>query len=91
MDFAEHLHKVASVEVVGDHRLRLTFDDGMDGVVDASGWDWAGVFAELRDPEYFARVTLDEKLGTITWPNGADVAPETLHLWVSEARTRQTA
>jgi hypothetical protein len=38
------------------------------------------VFEPLRDPVYFARVELDAELGTISWPNGADVAPETLHL-----------
>jgi len=30
----------------------------------------------LSDPAYFARVELDRELGTISWPNGADVAPE---------------
>jgi uncharacterized protein DUF2442 len=49
------------------------------------GWEWRGVFEPLRDPAYFATVQLDPELGTISWPNGADVAPETLHLWVSEA------
>ena len=49
------------------------------GEVDFSGEEWTGVFAPLADPQYFARVQLDEELGTIVWPNGADIAPETLH------------
>ena len=73
---------VTGVEVVGNHRLRLAFEDGTVGEVDASGWDWRGVFEPLADPERFAEVRLDEELGTIVWPNGADVAPETLHRWV---------
>jgi hypothetical protein len=91
MDLAAHLHRVVDVEVVGEHRLRIAFDDGVSGEIDASNWAWRGVFEPLRDPNYFARVELDRQLGTITWPSGADVAPETLHLWVAEERERLTA
>ena len=73
---------VSAVEVVGAHRLRLCFEDGAEGVLDLSGWSWLGVFEPLRDPDVFAQVSLDEELGTIVWPNGADLAPETLHEWV---------
>jgi hypothetical protein len=91
MDLAAHLHRVVDVEVIGQHRLRIAFDDGLSGEIDASNWAWRGVFEPLRDPNYFARVELDRQLGTISWPNGADVAPETLHLWVAEERERLTA
>jgi hypothetical protein len=43
------------------------------------GWRQDGIFAPLNDPAYFRKVELDEELGTIVWPNGADFAPETLH------------
>lgn len=85
MDIAAHLSRITSAKVVGDHRLYLVFDDGASGEIDASGWEWHGVFEPLRDPTYFARVELDDEIGAIGWPNGADVAPETLHLWVTSA------
>ena len=91
MDLAADLHRIVEVEVVGEHRLRLAFDDGVSGELDASNWDWSGVFEPLRDPGYFARVELDQQLGTITWPNGADVAPETLHLWIAPERENVSA
>ncbi len=72
---------VGAVDVIGDHRLRLTFEDGAEGEVDLSMWHWQGVFEPLADPEYFRQVTLDRELGTIVWPNGADLAPETLYNW----------
>jgi hypothetical protein len=84
--YAAHLRRVIEVEVVGEHRLRLAFDDGARGEIDASSWRWRGVFEPLRDPTFFAQVELDPELGTISWPNGADVAPETLHQWVAGER-----
>ena len=52
---------VASVESLGDHRLRLTFEDGSEGELDLSGWSWHGVFEPLEDPAYFGNVRLDEE------------------------------
>jgi hypothetical protein len=85
------LVQVTAVDVVGEHRLRLSFEDGSEGEVQFGEGDWSGVFAPLRDPTYFARVTLDEEMGTIVWPNGADMAPETLHLGATRGRDRQPA
>lgn len=82
---------VTAVEVVGDHRLRVSFDDGTNGEVQFTADDWGGVFDALRDLEFFAQVTLDDELGTIVWPNGADVASETLHAWATRGRDRQPA
>lgn len=75
---------VIAVEAIPPHRLRLTFEDGVSGVVDLSGRHWRGVFEPLADAGYFARVRLDDELGTVVWPNGADIAPETLYAWVRE-------
>jgi hypothetical protein len=49
------------------------------------------VFEPLSDPTQFARVELDRELGAIRWRNGADVAPETLHLWVAQGRDNVSA
>ena len=91
MDLAAHLHRIVEVEVVGEHRVRLAFEDGVSGELDASTWDWSGVFEPRRDPAYFARVELDEELGTISSPHGAGVAPETLHLWIASGRQNVSA
>ncbi len=37
------------------------------------------MFQLLQDVEYFAKVSVDSELGTVVWPNGADLAPEVLH------------
>jgi hypothetical protein len=35
----------------------------------------------LQNPSMFNAVRLDEEVGTVTWPNGADFDPSTLHDW----------
>ncbi|MFI4972250.1 MAG: DUF2442 domain-containing protein [Hyphomicrobiales bacterium] len=70
---------VVGVAVIGDYRLRLLFDDGTAGDVDFSQMKWKGVFEPLSDPTYFATVKVDPEAATVAWPNGADLAPETLY------------
>jgi hypothetical protein len=70
---------ITAVEVVGEHRLRLTFADGMAGEVDFGRRGWGGVLAPLADPAFFARVYVDREAGTIAWPGGLDLAPEPLY------------
>ncbi len=77
------LPTVVRAEYRGAHRIHLTFNDGSSGVVDFSRWMRGAVFAPLRDPESFARFFLDG--GTVSWSNGADIAPETLYAEVRAA------
>lgn len=75
-------YDIVNLEYLGDQRLRLTFADGIVAEIDfgpklesLSG----PVFEPLRDPDYFAKVSIDRELRTIVWPNGADFAPDVLH------------
>jgi hypothetical protein len=63
----------------GGHVLDVLFDDGTRKRVDVSEYLDGPVFAPLRDPKYFARVSVDPVSGTVVWPNGADLAPESLY------------
>lgn len=38
------------------------------------------IFEPLRVPAYFALAELDGDFGAVRWPNGADFAPEALHV-----------
>ena len=33
----------------------------------------------MRDPAYFAQVRVDPELGTVVWPNGAELDPDVLY------------
>ena len=69
---------VAVIEArhAGGHRLRLRFSDGAAKTVDFSRWLDGEVFKPLRDIRVFKKFFISG--GTVCWPNGADIAPETL-------------
>ena len=75
----EKLVDITGVEVLGDHRLRLTFANGTSGEVDLGGREGGGVLAPLSDAGFFARVYVDDEAGTVAWPGGIDLAPEPLY------------
>jgi hypothetical protein len=68
---------VIRAEFRGGYKIHLTFNDGLQSTVDFSQWLDGPVFEPLKDLTYFQRFFVEG--GTVTWPNGADVAPETLH------------
>ena len=71
------LPTVIRAEYRGEFRIHLAFSDGVENTVDFEPWLDGPVFEPLRDPAYFRRFFLEA--GTVTWPNGADIAPETLY------------
>ena len=71
------LPNVVQAKHDGRFRIRLVFDDNTAKTVDFRRWLKGPVFAPLKDVKYFQRFFLDG--GTIAWPNGADIAPETLY------------
>lgn len=75
-------YEITAVEHLGGHRLRLTFADGLVGDVDLADrfeQPLGPMFEPLQDVDYFAKVEVDAELGTVVWPNGADLAPDALH------------
>lgn len=69
---------VVDARYVRDHVLWLRFEDGSEGEVDLSNELDGAVFEPLKNVEYFRNFSLAE-YGTVTWPNGADLAPEFLY------------
>jgi len=71
---------ITHVEHLGGTRLRLTFEDDVKRDVDVSDLvRFTGVFEPLRDPSFFRRVRVNPEIGTIVWPNGADLCPDVLY------------
>lgn len=70
------LIRVVTAEYVKDYKLRVRFTDGVEGVVDFAQWLDGEVFQPLAVKREFKRFFVAG--GTVCWPNGADIAPETL-------------
>lgn len=68
---------VVTVRPLANFCIDVTLRDGSHGVFDMTPYLDVGIFQELRDPAYFKRV--DVEFDAVTWPNGQDIAPETLH------------
>ena len=71
------LPSVIHAEYCDGHRIRVTFNDNSERTIDFRHWLDGPVFEPLKDADYFRRFFLDG--GAIAWPNGADIAPETLY------------
>jgi len=72
------INEVISIRYQREYVYRIVFDDGLEAELDFAEYlDKGPVFSPLRDPDFFRRARVEG--GTIAWPNGVDIAPETLY------------
>lgn len=71
--------RVVDARHVRDFVLWLRFSDGTEGEADLAAELDGKIFEPLKDPSFFRRFAENAELRTVTWPNGADFAPEFLH------------
>lgn len=76
-----HLHEVVDFAFVRDYLLRVRFDDDLERTIDFAPILLGPLFGPLQDPSLFRQVRVDRDLGTLVWPNGADIDPSVLHDW----------
>ena len=70
------LPQVIEANYVSDYKIELIFNTGLRKTVDFSRWLRGPVFDSLRNRTEFRKFFIAG--GTVCWPNGADIAPETL-------------
>lgn len=63
--------------------LSVRFDDGVEGVVDLSRYRGVGVFSVWDDEREWRAAKIERKGRCVTWPGGADVCGDLLHLEAS--------
>ena len=82
-----HFCEIVDADYLGGHKLRLTFNDGLEGNIDLSDFVKGGVFKPLKDPHKFTQFGLI--YGTIVWKSNGhelDIAPEYLYQRVFDAK-----
>jgi hypothetical protein len=78
------LKDIVAVEVISYPKLLITFEDGVVGMCDLTNLiSFTGVFALLKHPSYFNKVSLNKITGTIEWTNGADLDPLVLYNYLT--------
>lgn len=75
------IHRVERFDIVGPYTLSVSFADGTTQEIDFRPVLHGALFGPLRVPAVFNAVSLDHEGGILTWPNGADFDPATLHEW----------
>ena len=74
------MYDVIEAKYIDGYALELTFENGKKGTHDFSNYiKRGGVFEKFSDLSYFKKFYVNKELGVLCWPDGLDIAPETLY------------
>jgi hypothetical protein len=80
------LVEIRSVRVLREFEVELTFDDGVVRRIDLDPYLRGPIFEPARaDAAFFRSVRVDPEIGTIAWPNGADIDAQVLRYGLTPA------
>ena len=85
-----NMNDVTKIKYREAYVFHIVFDDGVRGDVNLSEYlDKGPMFQPLKNKAFFQSAKIDG--GTISWPNGADIAPETLYEKVANKALQRTS
>ena len=71
--------KIKKIQYKGNYIYHIQFEDNIKGNINFQPFLWGDVFEPLKEKKLFRKAFIDKTSGTITWPNGVDIAPETIY------------
>jgi len=71
--------RVVEVKPLDGFRFWVSFQDGIVGTIELVNELWGLIFEPLKDADLFFQESVNSEPETVTWPNGADLAPEFLY------------
>jgi hypothetical protein len=75
------IYRVESFQIISPYTLRVGFDDDTEQVINFEPVLAGELSGPLRDLNLFNQVRIDRETHTLSWPNGGDFEPATLHDW----------
>jgi hypothetical protein len=80
---------ILALQPLPDHKLKLRYDDGVEGVVDLSAEAGKGFFAAWQDPKHFASVKIQHGGRSLEWPGGIDLCADALYLEITGMKVEE--
>ena len=79
--------RIETAQPLPGYRLKVRFNDGLEGVYPIEPERRGGVFLKLPEPKIFNAVTINPDFGCVEWPGSVDLCPDTMHQAMSRAAT----
>ena len=73
------MHYVVDAAYLGEHKLKVQFENDEVRIVDLSDHLDGPIFEPLKDPSFFRQVRVNHDIDTVVWPNDADFSPDFLY------------
>ena len=79
----KELHQVVSASPLDDRRIRVVFENGVEGTFDCAPYMAEKYWRRLAEPSFFRLVRVE--CGTLAWPGDIDIDPE--EIWEDSAKS----
>ena len=84
------MKRPTKVEALSGYRLRVTYPDGVEGVIDLSADVGKGVFAPLADEVFFRTVHLG-RYHQIAWSEDIEICPDAAYFEITHTTPTEAA